>query len=275
MIHFDGKDYQKIALHGGGSPMFGHYVGLFETLKWFEDFESFSVPLITSSAGSMAIMYFILKMKDKNKDVSYIFSKIVEECENVLSNLDQKSVVSFEFLDNLVSTDFECMYNMTFKDLNEINPNFEWTICCSKYDDYEFSLKTYGTHTPDVVIWKACLASMALPVIFPPIKIDGCLNCDGDFSNWVEGLDIIDDESILHIAPKKNSTSIGFQINTELMLIDEFLKFSICCFLRMMNGNDPIHGVNRIEFTASIHKHFLSEEYIESGKLMAEKFVLK
>ena len=142
MIHFDGKDYQKIALHGGGSPMFGHYVGLFETLRWFEDFESFSVPLITSSAGSMAILYFVLKMKDENKDVSYVFSKIVEECENVLSNLDQRSVVSFEYLDNLISTDFECIYNMTFKDLNEINPDFEWTICCSKYDNYEFSLKT-------------------------------------------------------------------------------------------------------------------------------------
>ena len=275
MIHFDGKDYRKLALHGGGHPMFGHYVGLFEMLKWFEDFESFSVPLITSSAGSMAIMYFILKMKDKNKDVSYIFSKIVEECENVLSNIDQKSVVSFEFLDNLVSTDFECMYNMTFKDLNEMNPNFEWTICCSKYDNYEFSLKTYGTHTPDVVIWKACLASASLPIMFPPIEIDGCLNCDGGFSNWVEGLDIIDDESILHIATEKNSINIGFQINTELMLIDELLKFSMCCFLGMMKKKEPIHGVNRIHFAPSIHKHFLSEEYIESGKLMAEKFILK
>lgn len=274
-MHFDGKDYKKLALHGGGNPMFGHYVGLFETLKWFENFESFSVPLITSSAGSMAILYFILKMKDKNKDVSYIFSKILEECENVLSNLDQKSVISFEFLDNLISKDFECMYNLTFKDLNEINPNFEWTVCCSKYNNYEFSLKTYGTHTPDVVIWKACLASMALPIIFPPIEIDGCLNCDGDFSGWIEGLDIIDDESILHIGPRKSFTSIGLQIKTDLNLIDEFLQFSICCFLRMMKKKEPIHGVNRIDFTASVHKHFLSEEYIESGKLMAEKFVLK
>lgn len=275
MIHFDGKDYQKIALHGGGNPMFGHYVGFFETLRWFEDFESFSVPLITSSAGSMAILYFVLKMKNKNKDISYLFSKILEECENVLSNLDQRSVVSFEYMENLISTDFECLYNMKFKDLNQINPNFEWTICCSKYTDYDFSLKTYGTHTPDVLIWKACLASMALPIIFPPIEIDGCLNCDGDFSNWIEGLDLIDDESILHIAPQNNSTNYGFKISTDFMLIDELLQFSICCLKTMTKIKEPIHGVYRLEFVASVHKHFFSEEYIESGKLMAEKIVLK
>lgn len=271
MLHFDGKDYKKLALHGGGSPMFGHYVGLFETLKWFEDFESLNIPFITSSAGSMAILYFILKMKDEKKDVSYIFSKVMEECENVLSNLDQRSVVSFDFLDNFMSTDFECVYNMTFKDLHEINPNFEWTICCSKYDNFEFSLQTYGTHTPDVLIWKACLASAAVPIVFPPIELNGFLNCDGDLSNWTEGLDIIDDDSILHIGPSDSN----IQINTELMLIDELLNFSICCFRRMMKNKEPVHGVNRIEFTLSIHKHFFSEEYIESGKLMADKFVLK
>jgi hypothetical protein len=164
---------------------------------------------------------------------------------------------------------------MTFKDLNEINPNFEWTICCSKYNNFEFSLQTYGTHTPDVVIWKACSASAAVPIMFPPIELNGFLNCDGDFSNWIEGLDIVDDENILHIGPQKNSTSIGIPINTELMLIDEFLKFSICCFCRITKKKEPTHGVNRIEFPASIDKHFLSDEYIESGKLMAERFVLK
>ena len=274
MVHFDGKDYQKIALHGGGNPMFGHYVGLFETLKWFEDFKSLNTPFITSSAGSVAILYFVLKTRDESKDISFIFSRLLEECENVLSNVDQKSVISFELLDTLVSTEFECIYNMTFKDLNELNPNFEWTICCSKYDNLEFSLQTYGTHTPDVIIWKACVASMALPIIFPPIEINGCLNCDGDLSNWIEAMDVVNDESILHIGPKER-TGIGIDINTEITLIDELIKFSLCCFVRMMKKKDPVHGVNRIEFTASIHKHFLSEEYIESGKLMAERFVLK
>uniref|UniRef100_A0A6C0J2Y2 PNPLA domain-containing protein n=1 Tax=viral metagenome TaxID=1070528 RepID=A0A6C0J2Y2_9ZZZZ len=273
MVHFDGKDYKKIALHGGGCPMLGHCIGLFETLKWFEDFKSLNISFITSSAGSLAILYFIVKIKDKNKDMSHIFSKLKEESENVLSNLDQISVVSFEFVDNFFSTDLECVYNMTFKDLNEINPNFEWTICCSKYDNFELSLQTYGTHTPDVLIWKACVASAALPVVFPPIEINGFLNCDGDLSNWVEELDIIDDESILHIgshiSSSKRSTITG------LMLIDEFLDFSKCCFFKMMKKKAPIHGVNRIEFCGTVLTDFLSEEYIESGKLMADKFVLK
>lgn len=164
---------------------------------------------------------------------------------------------------------------MTFRDLNELNPNFEWTICCSKYDNFEFSLQTYGTHTPDVIIWKACAASMALPIIFPPIEINGCLNCDGDFSNWVEEMNLVNDESILHIGCKKRSTSIGNEINTEVALVDETIKFALCCFFRMTKNKEPVHGVNRIEFTSSLHKHVLYDEYIESGKLMAEKFVLK
>lgn len=276
MVHFDGKDYEQIALHGGGNPMFGHYVGLFETLKCLEDLKSFDIPLITSSAGSMAILYFIVRSKEKEADISYLFRRILEECENVLENIDQKTVISFEFLDNLVRTDFASVYDMTFRDLNELNSNFKWTICCSKYDNFEFSLQTYGTHTPDVIIWKACIASMALPIIFPAVEINNCLNCDGDLCNWVKEMNIVDDRSILHICPAKRINGGGDFVNTEIPLLDESIKFTIFCFLRMISGGqEPAHGVNRAEFPSSVHKHFLSEEYIESGKLMAKKFVLK
>ena len=101
MVHFDGKEYKRLALHGGGNPMFGHYIGLFETLKCFEDLATFDIPLITSSAGSVAIMYFVLRSQDENADISFMFSKVMEECENVLGNIDQKSVISFEFLENM------------------------------------------------------------------------------------------------------------------------------------------------------------------------------
>lgn len=285
MINFDGEDYKKIALHGGGNPMFGHYVGLLESLKWFEDFESEylnNIPFVTSSAGSMAILFFVYKIKSKDayedvfKVVSQLFSKLIDECENVLSNLDQKSIISFDFLDNLVSTEFGCIYDMTFKDLNDLIPNFDWTICCSKHDNFEFTLQTYGTHTPEIVIWKACFASMSLPIIFPPIEINGCFNCDGDFSNWVEAMAISNDSSILHIGPKRNVSSPGgLPLNTEITLMDEFIKLATVSFLRLMKNNEPAHGVNRIEFMSCINKHFFSDEYIESGRLMAKKFVLK
>lgn len=274
MVHFDGKDYQTIALHGGGYPMFGHYIGLFKTLKWFEDFKSLNTPFITSSAGSMAILYFVLKMKDESKDVSFLFSRLAQEAENVLSNFDQKSVISYDFIDNLISTEFECIYKMTFRDLNELNPNFKWTICCAKYDNFELSLQTYGTHTPDVIMWKACIASSALPILIAPIEINGCLNCDGDLSNWVEGMDLVNDESILHIGPKSR-TSMEIDIKTEIKLIDEIIQFSSNCFLRMMKKKESVYGITEIEFNASLNKDFLSEEYIESGRLMADKFVLK
>jgi hypothetical protein len=278
MIKFDGKDYNKIALHGGGNPMFGHYVGLFEKLEWFElESKHLNVPFITSSAGSMAILYFVYKLKsecDVKNVVNEVFSKVMEEIENVLSNLDQKSIISVDYLDSLISKDFECMYDMTFKDLNELIPEFEWTVCCSK--QYDFKLQTYGTHTPDVVIWKACLASMALPVIFPAIEIDGCFNCDGDLSNWVEEMNILDDSSILHIGPKLNFVNLGgINLSTEITLIDEMLKIVSISLLKMLRKKEAFHGVNRTELVSGMDKHFFSNEYIESGRLMAEKFVLK
>ncbi len=270
MVNFDGKEYKRLALHGGGNPMFGHYVGLFETLKWFEDWESFNIPLITSSAGSMAILYFLLKNEDKEV-VNSMFSKASEEFENVLENIEQKSVISFDFLKNIFNTQFASVKDITFRDLNEMYPNLEWTVCCSKYDNFEFSLQTYGTHTPEVLVWKACIASMAIPIIFEPVEINGCLNCDGDLSNWVEKMNLIDDSDVLHIGPAKNSNGIGLDVITDIPLLDEAIKMAICCFLRMFKAKQPAHGILRTEFISSIHRHFLSEEYIESGKLMAEK----
>lgn len=100
MIQFDGKNYNKMALHGGGNPMFGHYVGLFEKLEWFEDLESkhLNIPFITSSAGSMAILYFILKLKSKcdvKNVVNEVFSKVMEEVEKRFIQFGSKKYYFF------------------------------------------------------------------------------------------------------------------------------------------------------------------------------------
>lgn len=275
MFELEGKMYKKLALHGGGCPMFGHYVGLFESLKLFDDFERFNIPLVTSSAGSVAILYFLIKFLDKTADIQILFEKIYEECGNVLSNMDQTSVISYDFIDNIVKTKFKCVYNLTFSDLQKMNPNIDWTVCCSTYENFDFSLRTYGTKTPEVVVWRACVASMAVPIILPPVHINGCLVCDGDFSDWVRDLHMVDDTDFLHIGSRIYVNEIGFKVHTEIPLLDETIKFAIRCFKNMSTQTQPNHGVLRTSFTCALDKHFFSDEYIDSGKSMSKVFVLK
>ena len=277
MFYLDGKEYKKLALHGGGTPMLGVYLGMFENLKFDESI--LNIPFITSSAGTMAMMFFLMKKIMKNTDIKAVFSKIFsnfwEEIENVLSNFEQKGIISSKFIDNQISTECPSIYNITFKDLSELYPKLDWTICCSKYDNYEFSLTTYGPHTPDVKLWKACLASMSVPIIFEPIEINGTLNCDGSLASWVKELGLIDDQTVLHIGPSASCNQFEDTINTGVLLVDEFIRFASCSFMRMTRHPTPSHGVLRTEYNCSIAKDIFSEEYIESGKLIAEKFVLK
>ena len=277
MFHLDGKEYKKLALHGGGTPMLGVYLGMFEKLNFDESI--LNIPFITSSAGSMAILFFLMKKIMKNTDIRAIFTKIfsiiLEEFENVLSNFEQKGIVSSQLFDDLISTECSLIYNMTFKDLSELYPNLDWTICCSKYNNYEFSLITYGPHTPGVKIWKACLGSMSVPILFEPVEINGTLNSDGSLAAWVQELDLIDDQTVLHIGASKASNEFGDTVYTGVSLIDELIGFFSCSLMNMVRKPVPSHGILTTEFLTSITKDIFSEEYIESGKLIAEKFVLK
>lgn len=268
MFEYEGKTYKKLALHGGGCPMLGHYIGLFKSLNWFETWESFTIPLVTTSAGSIAILFSILNILDKRADVSFIFNAVFEESQNLLQNLDSKSIISYEFFDNLIKTNFACIYDVTFQDLKNLSPNMDWTVCCTKYTNFEFSSERYGTHTPDVVVWKACVASMALPVIFSPIEINGSLFVDGYFSDWIKDTDDVD---TLHIMGEEIDL---IQLSTGITLFDELLNVFKKAFLALVNKTEPIN-VCKVYLTASVFTDFLSEEYIQSGKSMSEKFVLK
>jgi hypothetical protein len=273
MFEFDGKEFKKLALHGGGTPIFGHYIGLFDSIHIFDKLESFNIPLVTSSAGSMVVLYYIAKYIDKKCNIESIFNIVEDEIGNVLENIYENSIITFEFLRVLFEKEFAQIYSLTFRDLKKISPNMEWTVCCSKYRTYEFS--SYGTHTPDVVIWKACLASMCLPIIFPPIEINGNLYCDGDLSDWVKHLNIINDTDFLHIRTLLDPTNIPFGIHTNIPLLDEAIKLLAFSMSKMFTKTQPVHGVYRIDFIASIQKNFLSEEFIESGKKMSRNFILK
>lgn len=283
MFEFDNKVYKKLALHGGGCPMFGHYIGLFDKTGMFDDFKSFDTPLITSSAGSMCVMYFILKYLERGNQTSmhnkmyYVYEKILGEVGNILDNLDQKSVITFEFIENLFKSHFSILYNLTFQDLNKIIPHLDWTVCCSKCDDHThscpFTVHTFGTHTPNVPIWKACIASMSVPILFAPVEINGNLFCDGEFSDWVSALHLIEDSECLHILCKRfQCFDTAF---TDISLLDESIRFIINSIQTMTQKSKPAHGWYRTEYSSSIDKFFLSTEYIKSGQIMADKFVLK
>lgn len=276
MFEFDGKTYKKMALYGGGCPMIGHYIGLFDETNMFGDLPSLRIPMITSSAGSVAVMLCLFKRLDATFETDSfhgIFEFLWEEALNVLDNLDKGSIIGNEAIERWVKRlDKPELYNLTFGDLKAMSPGFEWTVCCSEHGT--FDLKTFGTHTEDVVVWRACLASGSLPVVFEGVEIHGSLNCDGDFTDWVGGLGLQDDVDCLHITSSRDPDH-QMTFDTGVPLFDEALRFVLRCHLRLTMKTAPRGGVTRCDFAGNVHRHFLSREYVASGEAMAEKFVLK
>lgn len=275
-IEFDGKEYTKLALHGGGGSMLGHYVSFFEKLGILNDIKSFEIPVVTSSAGSLAVFFNVMKHFKKDACFGHIFDLLQEECANVLDNLDKKSVISCAFLESLITNDdnLSPMCDITFGDLKNINTYLEWTVCCSTFNNGRYSTHTFGTHTPDVLVWKAVLASASLPVIFEAVEINGSLYCDGDISDWVAHLNIQDAPEYLHITATPPDYNMLFDNYTEIPLVDEMLKF---LYYSIVNNFRKTRATNVLiaDVRGEISRNFLSKEYRNSGQKMAEKLVLK
>ena len=272
---FEGKQFNKLALHGGGTAMFGCVKSFLEAMQI--NITNLNFPIITSSASSMAMLTLIMNnfasQNDSNEKVLHIYEKCIEEITNFLDHFDNRYLIMFDFIENLMySTLPNEFLTLTFADLKTINPNLEWKVCCSKCDDFEFSVHTFGTHTPDVVVWKACLASMSIPVVFQPVQINEHYYCDGDFSDWIKEV-IGNHENVLHIKP---ITRRNFDIKIDIPILDELVKFIIHLGLSFIYKSSlPEDNTYTTSFAGNVTEHFMSNIYINEGKKIATKFILK
>ena len=140
----------------------GSYVALFITFKLtIEEIET----IIYNSIGDTNLC----KIPTKN------YYKLI-------SNLGLCSISHFmEYLRKLLRIKYPEMKDITFKEASKkfgINLYFS-TTNINRCENRIFSIED----TPDVSIFTACEASMAIPLIFNPVAIDGEYYYDGAFSN--------------------------------------------------------------------------------------------
>ena len=275
MFQFDNKEYEKLALHGGGTPMLGHYISFFEETRLLTDLKSFNVPIITSSAGSVAFMYQVVACLYPEfrirEVVCDMFACFLLQIENIIESTDQTSICSLSFIEEICRKYIpDAFFTLTFGDLTVINPNLEWTVCCTVFD-LGFHHRSLGTHTPDVSVWQACLASASVPVVFPGVQINGEFLFDGDFSDWVAKND---DETILHIQPCSGGAIAAFDLRSEITLLDEAVKLIGWCFTHIV-AKTKARSIFEIQIPASLTANPLSEEFLAVGRKMATMFVLK
>lgn len=280
MFQFDGKEFKKLALHGGGSPMLGHYLSFFEDTGLLTDLKSFNVPIITSSAASLAFMYYLAaslypEVCAGPKEIApNLFAWFLSQLENVIESIDQNSILSMPCVEKILRDNFpDALFTLTFGDLTVINPNLEWTVNCSVFDKCCFRPRALGTHTPEVLVWQACLASASVPIVFPGLEIHGELLVDGDFSDWVAENDAAKEE-VLHVAPCFGGAAKMFDLRSEITLLDEALKFVGRCFMHIVTKT-PAKSLYEVPIAANLSANPLSEEFLAEGRKMAEMFVLK
>ena len=128
MFQFDNKEYEKLALHGGGTPMLGHYISFFEETRLLTDLKSFNVPIITSSAGSVAFMYQVVACLYPEirirEVVCDMFACFLLQIENIIESTDQTSICSLSFIEEICRKYIpDAFFTLTFGDLTVINPN--------------------------------------------------------------------------------------------------------------------------------------------------------
>ena len=271
MFEFDGKAYSKLALHGGGCSMLGHHVGFLEETGIFENPASSGISLVTSSAGSLAVLICIFRRMHADLPVGMMYDLVCDEMMNVFHRLEGMSILSNEFFKSLFHSHPDLL-DLTFADLKVTIPALEWTICCSEAKT--FDLKTFGTHTEDVRVWEACLASASLPVLCEGFWIRGSLNMDGDYVDWVRGLGMEGDTDCLHILSKRFCEE-SVTYDTGLRLLDEVLSFFHRCHFRLSQRSLPEEGVFYTPLQGCLNKNPLSNEFVDEGKKTAQKLVLK
>ncbi len=272
---FEIKDqlYKKLALHGGGSSAMGHHVSFLLNIDFTNNIKS--IPVITSSAGSIAV--FILLACHLHTDLcAYTLMQHINTltssrmtAEFILDRLDETHLISsdemFNTLSSIVPLDF---MTLTFGDLIDRFPGLEWIINVTYKSGQSFCNHTFGTHTPEVQLWKACLASSAVPILVSPVEINGTMYFDGDLCDWAV---YCTEADVLHVECLPNTYLLS---QTGVAFVDATFHFFSCCIQNLLAKT---HGKSRyiLEFEASLFANPKPDEFLESGKKMASEFVLK
>ena len=177
-----------LVLSGGG--MRGVlFVGALRYL-YLENMHKNITHIAANSIGSFVALFITFKLTiEEAERVIYTSAGDTNLCNiptknyyKIVSNLGLCSISHFmEHLRKVLRVKYPDMEDMTFKEASKkfgVNLYFS-TTNINRCENRIFSIED----TPDVSIFTACEASMAIPLIFNPVAIDGEYYYDGAFSN--------------------------------------------------------------------------------------------
>jgi predicted acylesterase/phospholipase RssA len=184
----DKLNITHLVLSGGG--MRGVlFVGALRYL-YLENLHKNITHIAANSIGSFVALFITFKLTiEEAERVIYTSAGDTNLCNiptknyyKIVSNLGLCSISHFmEHLRKVLRVKYPDIEDMTFKEASKrfgVNLYFS-TTNINRCENRIFSIED----TPDVSIFTACEASMAIPLIFNPVAIDGEYYYDGAFSN--------------------------------------------------------------------------------------------
>jgi predicted acylesterase/phospholipase RssA len=184
----DKLNITHLVLSGGG--MRGVlFVGALRYL-YLENLHKNITHIAANSIGSFVALFITFKLTiEEAERVIYTSAGDTNLCNiptknyyKIVSNLGLCSISHFmEHLRKVLRVKYPDMEDITFKEASKrfgVNLYFS-TTNINRCENRIFSIED----TPDVSIFTACEASMAIPLIFNPVAIDGEYYYDGAFSN--------------------------------------------------------------------------------------------
>jgi NTE family protein len=184
----DKLNITHLVLSGGG--MRGVlFVGALRYL-YLENMHKNITHIAANSIGSFVALFITFKLTiEEAERVIYTSAGDTNLCNiptknyyKIVSNLGLCSISHFmEHLRKVLRVKYPDIEDITFKEASKrfgVNLYFS-TTNINRCENRIFSIED----TPDVSVFTACEASMAIPLIFNPVAIDGEYYYDGAFSN--------------------------------------------------------------------------------------------
>lgn len=271
-IHANGKEFERLYLHGGGVPYLGVYATLLRSLAldpWTMD-----VRLTCSSAGAGAFLFLLCL---KHADEAALRSEIARIQSSLLDiswldiDLDQEFIVGdlSKHMEPLVP---EEVRRLTFADLRKVNENFDVEVAASAINcGYQVESVSFSADkTPEVPVWLACVASMSIPVLFKNLEIGGVKCFDGDFTRCCAEYD----PAVLHLWSRRSAIE-SFSSSVRFPLLRSILVTLVALVLKSVaaceNGSLDCRVLPSMEASADA----FAPEFVREGQRLARMIVLK
>jgi hypothetical protein len=182
------KNFKYLVLSGGGPNGFLH-IG---ALQFIERclFMTSGVSVLAHFKGFAgtsvgALMAFCLAIGLDTSTLLYTLRRLLPQILtldlSLFSLIETKGLRETIGLSKLIDEVLMIQFkrtDITFSELNKLNNNRQLTICACNVMTNQIEFFNCDTF-PDVSVKKAVLASMAIPIMYPPVRIDDQLYIDG------------------------------------------------------------------------------------------------